>query len=757
MKNLKLIILLTGILLLSIPSLGLSEDTKDGGEKVEGKKIFQLEEVVVTAPEIQGTPGRTVLVTKDEIEAKNTQDAIKILEDIPGVYLKPAKRRGGEISMRGIGETKIVIMLDDSILNDSFHQNVFWNLIPIDAIERVEVIPGPFSALYGGRGGIGGTIKFITRMPEKEEFFIKGVYGSDNMKHGTASYGNKFGKLSFYVNYDYMRTNGYVTDYITKSAKDGPGDIPVTGWKKTADSKGNPMYLVGDKGKNKSWEWSVLSRLRFNFSDTSRLTFTFSPSQWNYGGWSAGLNTPNSYLRNAVTGAPVSSGNITFNDGGVQKYIDLGTATFLGGKTEKSKRYRYNLAYETQFTPDISLKAIVEYVDEKKRGGNTSAREGATPSGGPGTLARYPFDRWQGRIESKVLNIFGFNNLTFGGDYMEEKGGRRNYNEMTDWRDVNNTEGGITAKSWGINSVYSLFAQNETILMEDRLKLYLGGRLDYWKISNLTDWTNINNIGSHTYKDRDETYFSPKASVKYSPFESTTLRISLAKAFTAPRLHDILGGYSKNPNSMRLSSPYLKPEKATCWEAGVDQTIFDTTLVRATYFENYLRDYKYTEEWVEDGVNYDVAKTGGKARIRGFELGIKHQITPFISAYANMTYQDAKVTEDRQNPQKEGKRITGVPQEIYNFGLLCEKYAGFRGSVTGRYVGKVYGDSLNRDTRDHVYGSYDPYFTLDAKIGYEIRKGLEASFAVDNLLDRDYYQGSKAPGRAYFGEVSYKL
>ncbi len=753
MKKLKLIlILLLGVICIGLPRTCRAKENK------KPKKVTKLKEVVVTAPEVKGAPGRTVLITKDEIEAKNIQDAIKILEDIPGVYLKPERRRGGEINMRGVGETKTVIMLDDSILNDSFHQNVFWNLIPIDAIDRVEVIPGPFSALYGGRGGIGGTIKFITKMPEKEEYLIKGVYGSNKTVRGTASYGNKlYNKFSFFLSYDYMYTGGYVADFITKSAQNGQGSIPVTGWKKTSDSKGNPMYLIGDKGKNESWEWNILSKFKFDLSDTSNICFTFSPSQWNYGSWSAGLDNPNTYLRNAATGAPVSSGDITFNDGGIQKNIDLGTATFLGGKTEKSKRYRYNLAYETRLTPDTSLKADIEYVDERERGDSTSPREGATPAGGPGKLSRFPFDRWQGRIESKVHNIAGFNNLIFGADYMQEKGGRRNYNEMTDWRDIHNTDGGITAKSWGVNSVYSLFAQNETLLMKNRLKLYLGGRLDYWKISNLMDWTKIHNIGTHRYKDRQETYFSPKASVKYSPFKSSTLRFSLAKAFTAPRLHDILGGYSKNPNSMRLSSPYLKPEKAVCWEAGIDQRFFYTTLLRATYFENYLRDYKYTEKWVESGVNYDVAKTGGKARIKGFELGIRHQINSFINFYANMTYQDAKVTEDKQTPQREGKRMTGVPKKMYNFGLLYEDCSGFKGSITGRYVGKVYGDSLNRDTKNHVYGSYDPYFTMDAKIGYEIKKGVEISFAVDNIFDKDYYEGSKAPGRQYFGEIVYRF
>ncbi|MBC2696520.1 MAG: TonB-dependent receptor [Desulfobacteraceae bacterium] len=181
------------------------------------------------------------------------------------------------------------------------------------------------------------------------------------------------------------------------------------------------------------------------------------------------------------------------------------------------------------------------------------------------------------------------------------------------------------------------------------------------------------------------------------------------------------------------------------------------TVPTISVFENYLRDFQYKEKWAEEGINYDVAKSGGKARIRGVELGIRHQITSFLSAYANMTYQDTEVTEDKQDPEKEGKRITNVPQEMYNFGLLCENYAGFRGSVAGRYVGKVYGDSLNLDTKNHVWGTYDPYFTLDAKVGYEIRKGLEVSFAVDNLLDRDYYQSSRAPGREFFGEVVYKF
>jgi iron complex outermembrane receptor protein len=122
-----------------------------------------------------------------------------------------------------------------------------------------------------------------------------------------------------------------------------------------------------------------------------------------------------------------------------------------------------------------------------------------------------------------------------------------------------------------------------------------------------------------------------------------------------------------------------------------------------------------------------------------------------------MTYQDTEVTEDEQNPEIEGKQMTNVPREIYNFGLLLEDYAGFKGSITGRYASKAYANALNLDTESHVYGSYDAYFTMDAKIGYEVIKGLMVAFSVDNIFDEDYYQSKKAPSREFFGEISYRF
>ena len=75
-------------------------------------------------------------------------------------------------------------------------------------------------------------------------------------------------------------------------------------------------------------------------------------------------------------------------------------------------------------------------------------------------------------------------------------------------------------------------------------------------------------------------------------------------------------------------------------------------------------------------------------------------------------------------------------------------------SIMGRYVGDVHTNDKNLDIVNDVYGSYESYFVLDAKLGYQIKKWLSASLAVNNILDRDYYQSSKAPGRTFFSEVT---
>jgi iron complex outermembrane receptor protein len=72
-------------------------------------------------------------------------------------------------------------------------------------------------------------------------------------------------------------------------------------------------------------------------------------------------------------------------------------------------------------------------------------------------------------------------------------------------------------------------------------------------------------------------------------------------------------------------------------------------------------------------------------------------------------------------------------------------------------VSKIYSNDENKDKVNNVYGSYDPYFTADAKVSYKVTKFATLSYSVDNIFDRDYFYYYKAPGRSWFCELTMRF
>ncbi|MFG6175973.1 TonB-dependent receptor domain-containing protein [Halomonas sp. THAF12] len=117
-------------------------------------------------------PASISVVTRDQLEGKSYRDITQALQDVPGVYVDdgPSGKGGtGEISIRGM-DAKYTLILVDGIPQGS--QQAYYNgygsgaefgwLPPISAIERIEVIRGPMSTLYGS-DALGGVINVITR------------------------------------------------------------------------------------------------------------------------------------------------------------------------------------------------------------------------------------------------------------------------------------------------------------------------------------------------------------------------------------------------------------------------------------------------------------------------------------------------------------------------------------------------------------------------------------------------------------------
>lgn len=450
----------------------------------------------------------------------------------------------------------------------------------------------------------------------------------------------------------------------------------------------------------------------------------------------------NTYLRDA-SGNPVSSGNITFNDNGAKK-ITLRESDFLPGPNGEEIR-KYTASYETKIGSVGNLKIDLGFMDN----GHWWIQQfsSATRNGGPGKFVDTPSSRLYGSAQVS-FPVLERQLLVVGVSANKDELDKKEY-DLANWKDED-AKGSVSYKADGQSRTYAVFLQDE-IYLRKNLTLYIGGRYDYWETEGMVEQF-VAPTFRNEYSKRSKSAFSPKASVVYMPWDKTTLRVSVGKAFRAPNLSNM---YSTSATSGMVweSNPDLKPEKTTSWEIGVEQRLWEGATLRATYYENYLTDLIY---WSAVSPTLKVNRNAGKAEVRGVELEMRQKVFTGVTAFANFTYNDAKIVENSPIPETEGNRMTFIPQKQFNIGVEGKK-GPWSGSIIGRYVGDVYGNDKNLDTVNGVYGSSDPYFVLDAKVGYQIAKWLSASLAVDNILDRDYYIYAKAPGRTFFGELTIKF
>jgi outer membrane receptor for ferrienterochelin and colicin len=110
-------------------------------------------------------PGSIHIITAEEIEKKGYRDLIEVLVTIPGFNIVSDVQNGTSMAIRGAyaGEAKILVMIDGLILNEmAYGSMVLGGRLPLSNIERIEIIAGASSSVYGGIAGL-GVINIITK------------------------------------------------------------------------------------------------------------------------------------------------------------------------------------------------------------------------------------------------------------------------------------------------------------------------------------------------------------------------------------------------------------------------------------------------------------------------------------------------------------------------------------------------------------------------------------------------------------------
>ncbi|HPT12367.1 MAG TPA: TonB-dependent receptor [Bacteroidales bacterium] len=190
------------------------------------RQEIEKEGVVVTATRtenfINDIPVRVNLVTPRLIKATPALVMDDFLSDIPGININRAFgiiSTKATITMRGLSgleQARVLVMIDGVPVNNSDGGSVNWNLLDPDMIERIEVVKGPVSSIYGC-DAMGGAINILTRKPDNGfSGHIRAGYGTFNTRTGRLNLSDKKslnGNRSFYwmANGFYRSSDGYIT------------------------------------------------------------------------------------------------------------------------------------------------------------------------------------------------------------------------------------------------------------------------------------------------------------------------------------------------------------------------------------------------------------------------------------------------------------------------------------------------------------------------------------------------------------------
>jgi len=182
------------------------------------QKAFRMDEVVVTATrdaqEIRKVPANVTVITAEDIQNSGATSIPEILDKLDSVHFRTYSGNPSQaiIDMRGFGETsygRTLVLLDGRRLNRPDMSSINWLQIPINNIERIEVVRGPSTVLYGDNS-IGGTINIITkRGAGKPQAELSAIGGSYSLVDGRGSVAGGLEKFSYSLNGQYQGTDGY--------------------------------------------------------------------------------------------------------------------------------------------------------------------------------------------------------------------------------------------------------------------------------------------------------------------------------------------------------------------------------------------------------------------------------------------------------------------------------------------------------------------------------------------------------------------
>lgn len=196
-------------LILSISIVALAAGTDEKQNKPEQKQKPIIEEVVVTGKAPAQQPiSRVSRIPRATIEALTPAHMGEVVNYTTGVYATDGNKNESRLMIRGLGSSRITLMLDGIPVYEPYFNSFDLKSISATNVDSVKVIKGASSVLYGANT-LGGVLNVVTRRPDQPYLSLNSSFGDNQTMLVNASGGAAFKRFAVQVDAVLDRSDGY--------------------------------------------------------------------------------------------------------------------------------------------------------------------------------------------------------------------------------------------------------------------------------------------------------------------------------------------------------------------------------------------------------------------------------------------------------------------------------------------------------------------------------------------------------------------
>ncbi len=685
---------------------------------------------------IKDTPVRTEVITSRRLKERGVLNLYEALEGMPGIRVEQqcSYCNFSVIRMQGLESGHCQILIDGQPTYSGLASVYGAHQVPAGNIDRIEIVKGAGSALYGS-SAISGIINIVTKKPRAEPSInVSTSFGTANTNEYTLSASRRYGNMDMMINAQKNTGAGIDED------DDGFTDRVKTD-NLNIGARINAYNVLGDD--QLTFSGHTLNELR----QGGEIGDADSTDDWLPGAWDN----------------PFSAGT---------EFI-------------KTVRYEAGVGYKKKFHYGNETNLTLNYCTHNRNATNDGFLGDFMATHGDlippvNEMAPYFADENLYVVDWNYSHPIGSTHRLLGGvqysyNILDESGRYVIVDE-----DDPDYGGTYTSESEKYAHDVGAYLQDEISIISGVLELVLGGRYDIHRSKD-----DFGGSGKVAPEERitleyEEKAISPRIALMYKVVPEFTLRSSAGTGFRVPY------GFSEDlhlcSGSPRVNKPAgLKPEKSVSFNFGADYSAEKFT-INANLFRTNLQDkigfVDASESSAKLGYTYEWANIDN-AYTQGVELGSRVLLASDFALDLTLAYTDAQYENKRDdwidNPTHgnkyaaNSKYISRVPVITGDVGLGYTSDS-WNLSVNSNYTGSMYIDYCCEEdveaTESYIKHT-DPFWVVNTRVAKKFaNQGISIFMGTKNLLD--YVQDEKHPddaafmyapytGRIIYGGVEIKL